>query len=63
MMRGLGGALILLTDCARSQGVTRFADGRLITVIDSVYTLERAAEAHRRMASNANIGKIILRVP
>jgi len=25
MMRGLGGALILLTDCARSQGVTRFA--------------------------------------
>jgi hypothetical protein len=25
MMRGLEGVLILLTDCARSQGVTRFA--------------------------------------
>jgi NADPH:quinone reductase len=31
-------------------------------VIDSVYPLERAADAHRRMASNENVGKIVLRV-
>lgn len=41
----------------------RLADGRLVSVIDSVYDLGDAATAHRRMESNANIGKIILRVP
>jgi putative PIG3 family NAD(P)H quinone oxidoreductase len=54
---------IALTERFKAFALPRFADGWLITVIDSVYTLERAAEAHRRMASNANIGKIILRVP
>jgi NADPH:quinone reductase-like Zn-dependent oxidoreductase len=32
-------------------------------VIDSVYTLDEVAAAHRRMEANANIGKIVLRVP
>lgn len=54
---------IALTQDFKAFALPRFADGRLISVIDSVYTLEQAAEAHRRMASNANIGKIILRVP
>jgi len=40
----------------------RFADGRLIPVIDSVYDWTDVASAHRRMESNANAGKIVLRV-
>lgn len=37
------------------------ADGRIAPVIDSVYPLEQASAAHRRMESNAHIGKILLR--
>ena len=37
-------------------------DGRLRPVIDRVYPLEQAAEAHRRMKSGDNFGKIVLRV-
>ena len=39
-----------------------FADGRFRPLVDSVFPLERAADAHRRMASNANVGKIVLAV-
>ncbi len=34
--------------------------GAIRPVIDSVYPLEQVAEAHRRMESNANFGKIVL---
>jgi putative PIG3 family NAD(P)H quinone oxidoreductase len=37
-------------------------DGTIQPVIDSVYPIEEANEAHQRMAENQNIGKIILRV-
>ena len=53
---------IALTAAFSAFALPRFADGRLVAVIDSVYPLEEAAEAHRRMESNANIGKIVLRV-
>jgi tumor protein p53-inducible protein 3 len=37
-----------------------FEDGTLVPVIDCAYPLRSAAEAHRRMAANDNVGKIVL---
>lgn len=39
-----------------------FERGRLRPVIDSVYPLDRVADAHRHMEDNANAGKILLSV-
>ena len=36
------------------------ASGRVKVVVDSVYPLARAADAHRHMEANANFGKIVL---
>jgi len=52
-----------LTEQFWSYAMPLFADGRLKPIIDRVYPLEEAPEAHRHMQSNANIGKIVLRVP
>ena len=38
------------------------SSGRIHPVVDSVYPLEDAAEAHRRMESSQHIGKIMLQV-
>jgi NADPH2:quinone reductase len=38
------------------------ASGKIKPVIDSVYPLEQAAEAHRRMESSQHIGKIMLTI-
>lgn len=51
-----------LTRAFATFALHRFASGRVQPVIDTIYPLAHAAEAHRRMASNANIGKLILRV-
>lgn len=40
----------------------RFADGRLQPVVDRVFDWHDVREAHAYMESNANIGKIVLRV-
>jgi len=53
---------VALTDDFKAFALDRFADGRLVPVVDRVYPLEEAPEAHRYMASNANVGKIVLRV-
>jgi NADPH:quinone reductase len=39
-----------------------FADGRVRPVVDTVFPLERAAEAHRRMESGQHTGKIVLEI-
>jgi tumor protein p53-inducible protein 3 len=36
------------------------ADGSLLPVVDRSYPLREAARAHRRMAANENVGKIVL---
>jgi NADPH:quinone reductase-like Zn-dependent oxidoreductase len=37
-----------------------FANGDMRTVTDTVFPLEKAADAHRRMASSVHLGKILL---
>jgi putative PIG3 family NAD(P)H quinone oxidoreductase len=39
-----------------------FDDGRFRPLVDSVFPLEAAADAFRRMAANENVGKIVLSV-
>jgi tumor protein p53-inducible protein 3 len=40
----------------------RFADGRLKPVVDRVFPWTQAADAHRYMEENRNVGKIVLRM-
>jgi putative PIG3 family NAD(P)H quinone oxidoreductase len=40
----------------------RFADGRLVPVVDTVFDWKDVAKAHQRMEANINVGKIVLRV-
>src|SRR5258706_7752 len=53
---------IALTEAFAAFALPRFDRGELPPVIDTVLPLEQAAEAHRRMEANSNIGKIVLRV-
>lgn len=51
-----------LTSAFMEQALGHFATGKLKPVIHEVLPLAEIAEAHRHMESNANTGKIILRV-
>lgn len=53
---------IALTRAFEAFALPRFQSGALQPIIDRVFPLSQAAEAHRYMESNQNIGKIILRV-
>jgi len=53
---------VALTQALRRHVLPLFETQRLCPVIDRVFDLERAAEAHAYMESNANMGKIVLRV-
>jgi putative PIG3 family NAD(P)H quinone oxidoreductase len=53
---------IALTESFAAFALPRFESGELRPVVDSVLPLEQAAQAHRRMEENSNIGKIVLRV-
>jgi tumor protein p53-inducible protein 3 len=53
---------IALTRAFTEFALHRFADGRLVPVVDSVFDWRDVGAAHLRMESNANLGKIVLRV-
>jgi NADPH2:quinone reductase len=66
----IGSVMKSRTHAAKQAMSRRFADlwlphlGRdgLLPVIDSVFPLSRAPDAHRRMESNQNVGKIVLTI-
>jgi NADPH:quinone reductase-like Zn-dependent oxidoreductase len=45
-----------------SEVVPLLATGKVRPVIDSVFSLDRIADAHRRMESNESVGKIVIEV-
>jgi putative PIG3 family NAD(P)H quinone oxidoreductase len=53
---------IALTRKFAGFALRRFADGRLVPVVDTVFDWKDVAKAHQRMESNVNVGKIVLRV-
>lgn len=53
---------VALTQAFADFALAKFATGELTPVLDSVYPLRDAAEAHRYMESNRNVGKIVLTV-
>jgi putative PIG3 family NAD(P)H quinone oxidoreductase len=53
---------IALAEALADFALQRFESGELRPVIDTVLPLEQAAEAHRQMEANRNVGKIVLRV-
>ncbi len=53
---------IALTQRFAREVLPWLADGTIRPVIDSRYPLDGVGEAHRRMESNANVGKIVLEV-
>ncbi len=53
---------IAATQRFRAEVLPRFTDGSLRPVIDSRYLLDAAADAHRRMEANENVGKLVLDV-
>jgi putative PIG3 family NAD(P)H quinone oxidoreductase len=53
---------IALTRKFAGFALRRFATGRLVPVVDTVFDWKDVAEAHQRMEANVNVGKIVLRV-
>ncbi len=53
---------IRLTGHFATFALPRFADGRLVPIVDSIFDWRDIGKAHLRMESNVNIGKIVLRV-
>ena len=42
--------------------VPLFATGKLKTIVDSVFTMDQIQLAHKKMESNQNIGKIVIKI-
>ncbi len=53
---------IALTRAFSEFALPRFERGELRPVVDAIYPLDRAAEAHRVLEANRNAGKVVLRV-
>jgi putative PIG3 family NAD(P)H quinone oxidoreductase len=52
---------VALTQRFEREVLPWFADGTCVPVVDSRYALGEVAAAHERMASNASVGKLVLR--
>jgi len=53
---------VKLTEDMSQFALPLFKIGMLKPVVDSIYDWDKAADAHRYMEQNKNIGKIVLRV-
>jgi putative PIG3 family NAD(P)H quinone oxidoreductase len=53
---------IAVVERFRREWLHRVADGRLVPLVDSVFSLADASQAHARMETNENVGKIVLQV-
>ena len=53
---------ILATAAFAREVVPWLATGVIVPTVDSVYPLAEVAEAHRRLAGNATVGKVVLDV-
>lgn len=42
--------------------VPLFATGKMKTIVDSVFTMDQIQLAHKKMESNQNIGKIVIKI-
>ena len=47
----------------KAQWLDKLGTGKLLPVIDNVFPIANAADAHRRMEANLNTGKIVLLPP
>jgi putative PIG3 family NAD(P)H quinone oxidoreductase len=56
-------AKVALTRQVETDLLPELAAGRVKVVVDSVFDLAQAAQAHRRMEASQHFGKIVLRVP
>jgi NADPH:quinone reductase-like Zn-dependent oxidoreductase len=53
---------IAATDAFARDVLPAIADGRIRPTIDTVFPLERIADAHRRMQGNESFGKVVVTV-
>ncbi|MEW6721224.1 MAG: zinc-binding dehydrogenase, partial [Thermodesulfobacteriota bacterium] len=51
-----------LTERFAEFALPRFADRRLVPIVDTVFDWQDVSAAHERMEANLNAGKIVLRV-
>lgn len=53
---------VRLTQELAEFALSKFASGQITPIVDSVFDWEEVGKAHQYMESNANIGKIVLRI-
>jgi NADPH:quinone reductase len=53
---------LAMTDRFRERWLPAFAAGQLAPLVDRVFPLEQAAEAHRYMETSGNLGKVVLTI-
>jgi NADPH:quinone reductase-like Zn-dependent oxidoreductase len=53
---------LAMTNPFRERWLPAFATGQLEPLVDRVFTLAKAAEAHRYMEASGNLGKIVLTI-